>query len=152
MEERKRKDLLSTTQYRRLLKLARFLEERDPENFNMRTEGRRDFGVTDEKPDSASGYARDLEGNLCGAAACALGWAPIVFPTILRYEVHPSTKYYDDDFVYIKYVGKDSGLWDGDLARDFFGTMEPFYGDFFMPAKNGKDWAQRLRGWLESQA
>lgn len=67
---------MKTVYKRRMLRLAKFLDGLPPKKFDLRiiVDG------TTKAPCKA-----DIQNEACGTVGCAMGWSPIVFPTMLEY-------------------------------------------------------------------
>jgi len=93
---------------KRLLKLADFLDELPRKLF--------DFGTVATVGEEGLTPAQALKaGPKCGTVGCAMGWAPVVFPRILKYakvnEVYPNETWYDEDLKQLYIALRDeSGL------------------------------------------
>lgn len=104
----------------RLMKLARFLHNVLPEN-------KFDFSVVT--------FGGDIPNETfsCGTVGCAIGWAPLVFPDLLRYERSPS-----GESVYVHRKSDDRELAiDLSVASsalmEFFGLSSPEARALFCP-------------------
>ncbi len=143
----------------RLYKLADFLETVQPKHFNLGSyvdsrnaaEGDESDGYSynelskdDVKALCAVGKGKDAELK-CGTTACAMGWAPAVYPRIFRWDIK-------DGLVCTKNENLEEG------AQEFFGISEDEYTYLFMPGSykkddktKPKDVAKRIRAFADAK-
>lgn len=69
---------MKTIYKRRMLRLARFLDNLPEDKFNIM------FFLEEhvKKPPTR----KDVEDHVCKTVACAIGWSPVVFPKLLKYK------------------------------------------------------------------
>jgi len=91
---------------KRLLKLADFLEELPRKLFDFGTIAHAEKGLTPKQALKA--------GPKCGTVGCAMGWAPVVFPRLLKYtkvnEVHPDEIWNTEDLKQLYIELRDPSL------------------------------------------
>ena len=83
----------------RLRKLADFIEQLKPRKLDMT-----EIAVEDEDTGKMNPYK-------CKSVACAMGWTPFIFPTLIKYEVD----------VWCTLVSKKTGATDWDAMAEIFG-------------------------------
>jgi hypothetical protein len=102
------------THIRRLNRLADFLDTLPDKLFDFRQY----INVGENRPEKA------LEvGGGCGTTACAVGWAPAVFPSLLKWDLEAGEVCYRGE----NRLGDDDGSLDREshhTAMDFFGLSD----------------------------
>jgi len=91
---------------KRLLKLADFLDELPRKLFDFGTVAYAEKGLTPKQALKA--------GPKCGTVGCAMGWAPVVFPRLLKYvketDIDPTDQFADPTQIFIELRDKSAIL------------------------------------------
>lgn len=131
---------MNSTQKKRLLKLANFLQELKPQLFDLST-------VTDFKDSYAISYPNktdmkeSFEGK-CDTVACAMGWTPLLFGRMAEWTQGG-----------VKSVKTGGGF--HELANELFGLTHNqaeylFMPNFYRQKRTAKTVAHRIRRFIET--
>lgn len=104
---------------RRLIKFSRFLKQLPEKKFDIRSEVSKFRGEP--------GTLTPQKALTCGMAACALGWAPVCFPTLLKYDEYNTVVPTPRSEIEVFASGED-------LMALFFGITMEEAEDIYMPS------------------